>query len=554
MELKKYIIYVDRCVLCQKNNKLNLVSTEDGKHKIRTAAVARNDDIVLARIDKIGSEFKYHMSNACYKNYTHKNQIKKCEMLAAVVQVDTDSSQHPPNPTRKSTRQNNITLTNHSCVVCLKFKSKNVSRTYRISEEDSAVKFLDATRYFQDEVFSKTAHLTDILSVYAADIYYHKLCLRKYFRKYDRAKCEAKRSLNTSDKLLVFNNYIEEIIPELQCGKGFNLTQVSSAVGISNKTVRKYLQQKFRDDVYFSKLKKKTLPTMFWLPSAVQPNDMVDLIRSKDVIIDSAKQLKSSFRSVDFGLADQFCDEGNLKLSWENMNITDDILKFFSVLFSFDIEQFKNYSENADTDEESENFRSKFMKIISVYQIMYYIIHGGKRKTPLHVLNGLSIHHTGRSSTLVKSFNHIGVSVGYDDVLRIKNDIASFIVENCGENIPIPSNFHKNKFTTAAFDNFDHNEATLSRMGSTHDTVSVLFQDESNVIKRKPKISETSVKHGSRSFKIQLPCQKIRDFVRPSKTISLPKDYSIMEYVNGFDPKGANRNVVEFLSSASVSK
>ena len=60
--------------------------------------------------------------------------------------------------------------------------------------------------------------------------------------------------------------------------------------------------------------------------------------------------------------------------------------------------------------------------------------------------------------------------------------MARFVVESSGVDVPFPSNFERSQFTIAAFDNFDHEEATLSGIGGTHDTVGVLFQDDSEYI------------------------------------------------------------------------
>lgn len=107
---------------------------------------------------------------------------------------------------------------------------------------------------------------------------------------------------------------------------------------------------------------------------------------------------------------------------------------------------------------------------------MYYILHNVKKKTPLHITNGIADHDACRSSMLIKNLNHIGVSISYDDVLRYRCDLARFTTENSNGNVPIPSHFDKTKFTIGAFDNFDHNENTMSGLDSTHDTVSVLLR------------------------------------------------------------------------------
>ena len=55
--------------------------------------------------------------------------------------------------------------------------------------------------------------------------------------------------------------------------------------------------------------------------------------------------------------------------------------------------------------------------------------------------------------------------------------MASHVLsQKCGNAVPLPSHFHSNIHTTAAFDNFDHNEHTPS--GSSHDTAAIVIQDE----------------------------------------------------------------------------
>ena len=49
------------------------------------------------------------------------------------------------------------------------------------------------------------------------------------------------------------------------------------------------------------------------------------------------------------------------------------------------------------------------------------------------------------------------------------------IVESSSDVVPFASHFSSYQFTIAVFDNFDHDESTLSGIGDGHDTVSVLF-------------------------------------------------------------------------------
>ena len=107
--------------------------------------------------------------------------------------------------------------------------------------------------------------------------------------------------------------------------------------------------------------------------------------------------------------------------------------------------------------------------------------------------------------------------------------MAAVTVERSENNVPLPSHFDPHVYTTAAFDNFDHEEATLSGICGTHDTVSMLYQEKSVRPPIKPNISDSGVKHGCRFINSELPCQKLKDFIKPAKKPVLPEDYKVSE-------------------------
>ena len=93
----------------------------------------------------------------------------------------------------------------------------------------------------------------------------------------------------------------------------------------------------------------------------------------------------------------------------------------------------------------------------------------------MHVMNSQAIHEAYRNATLITSFNRYGICISYDEVQHHHNDMGRFIVESSSDVVLFPSS---SQFTIAAFDNFDHDEATLSGIGGSHDTVRALFQDD----------------------------------------------------------------------------
>ena len=144
------------------------------------------------------------------------------------------------------------------------------------------------------------------------------------------------------------------------------------------------------------------------------------------------------------------------------------------------------------------------MQVNSLFQIMFYTLNNEKKITPLHIINSEAIYDACKSSTLITSFNHFGLCTSYYELLRFQNDMATFTVESSEETVPFPSHFNREMFTMAAADNFDHEEATLSGIGGSHDTVTVLFQDDGGQTTRRPRISETNVKHGPKTFNAEL--------------------------------------------------
>ena len=172
----------------------------------------------------------------------------------------------------------------------------------------------------------------------------------------------------------------------------------------------------------------------------------------------------------------------------------------------------------------SEN-RSRQMQ--GLFQIMYHDLHQGRKRTPFHIMNNQAIYDACKSKCLITSFSRFGLRSGYDELMRHQNDIASFTVANSTAAIPFPSHFDKRMFTMGAFDNFDHDEANLSGMGGNHDTVTVLFQDDGDSLASKPKRSETNIQHGPKAFNVELKCQEMKQFSKPSKKPDLPEEYTV---------------------------
>ena len=110
--------------------------------------------------------------------------------------------------------------------------------------------------------------------------------------------------------------------------------------------------------------------------------------------------------------------------------------------------------------------------------------HSKKREPPLPVHIGLLIHSQTRQSNLVSDLYNLGLSISYEHVLEIENLTTNAICEQFkADRVVCPPKLRKNIFTTAAYDNIDHNPSSTTAKEAFHGTGISVFQhpDYSNL-------------------------------------------------------------------------
>ena len=259
------------CVICQEDSGFSTTTSENGRKRVCDAAVIRGkDDVVAKRLTCMKQNFVYHMNNKCYKTYTHKKSLDK---LSHGNETDAESEENmrsstrlhaPRDPIDKTEVQMNVY--NKICVVCACKKHNNVYEKFRICEMERARKFLHATRYFQDDVYTRTSDLHDPYSVFGADIYCHKTCISGYLMKYDAALIHPEKR-KSDDKLEIIEQFVQKIMPSLNSGKGYPITELthacnasSSQFEFSNRDIKTYLMNKYGSDISFTKPQEVNKP------------------------------------------------------------------------------------------------------------------------------------------------------------------------------------------------------------------------------------------------------------------------------------------------------
>ena len=159
------------------------------------------------------------------------------------------------------------------------------------------------------------------------------------------------------------------------------------------------------------------------------------------------------------------------------------------------------------------------MKIKSLYQILYYNLHGEKKKRPFHLFTAHNVYKRHKSRQVLIALNKVGVSVGYQ-VKKVRNDLTCFTYfQSKKEGVTNPNHISKDEFTIGVFDNFDNCERpSWSGKFSNHGTALTLFQVKSE--KPPKKSDETQIDYTKVTVEGKIPTKKNSHFLN-QKNIKL---------------------------------
>lgn len=124
----------------------------------------------------------------------------------------------------------------------------------------------------------------------------------------------------------------------------------------------------------------------------------------------------------------------------------------------------------------------------------------------MHALTGLFVYNTTKSKNTITLLNRLGLSISYDDILRIRTGLAAYAKITSQTNVPLPSHFNSESYVTVA----------------------VIFQDFNvNTIQSKPKVSSLSINRRNRTFTTTLKCQELKHLKSLSKIINYSSNYTV---------------------------
>ena len=396
-------VNLQKCVICQKEKRSEKpVSTENGRAKLISASKSSDDGLLTGLTGEELENVGYHLKE-CYKKYilraererkdTEKNEKQKSEEYPEI--------SSPVRSKRQKIDEQS------KCIICNQTKHKNDRQLYRLSEPSRAQAFLDAIKLNLDEVYTRCSIYQSKEDLYAANLMSHKACMNKYLKQFQRDFKDDQDEEDVKDSKDVqeaFENLLSEIDVEK---KGYALSDCRDKLNshlknyqVTNRKLKKMLINHFGQEICFTYPRDRQKSQML-LSSNITSTDVVEMLRSTDVVKACAEKLKKECEEFSFGLSDTYLDAHDIELSLKEYeeNRPESWTIFFDTLFSY--------------CKRSEHIKRK---CDNMFQFVFNIVHNGKEKTPMHISVAQTIHDTCRSKQLVPILNRMEYGISYSEL------------------------------------------------------------------------------------------------------------------------------------------
>ena len=142
-------------------------------------------------------------------------------------------------------------------------------------------------------------------------------------------------------------------------------------------------------------------------------------------------------------------------------------------------------------------------KTLSICQDIVALHSKGKKLTPKGVALGMTLRHMTASSEVSKIVHGLGHAPSYDSLERMETAIAAKQLNYLSsDNLPI--DMQHGTLTSLVCDNIDFAEETLSGVGTTHNTNSIIFQSPGELSQSESSVTATaraSISKRARAFR-----------------------------------------------------
>ena len=491
--------------------------------------------------------------------FTRYADIKNVQSLVA-----SDVYCHK-NCRRKYIKKYNDRIT--KCILC----DNIVSNKYKL-EIDTLKNLLEKSKQDSDDLLSSKLldSYDEVSDVLAKVCYIHTACKISYLG---------------IGIISIRDVYKKELIPLVNdmIHKGYYLTLSEIRDQLQenypqhkfyNWLIQDFLTKQFVGEISICRPYKKNDSIVIY-PSNIETHEIIAKIQNYNSAKNIGIELRNKLLEVDFGLGDSFCDSNDLNESWLSTHMPEALIEFFAGFLNMKkvdlMKQNENVFQESDEDDEEieditydennslieDKIASKPKQIIaqSLFQTLFYSVHRGKEKSPLHVMLAHLIYDKTKSKTLITSLNKLGYCISYSEYRRCRDLLGGYALKKGQtERVPLPSHLNYKDFMVGAIDNFDHEDlSSMSGKHADHDTVTVLFQNYSNKSQlcKKPKVSEFGPLPPS-NLPDKLQCQKLEHYIKPNKKVSLPSIFK--SYPNPQYEDSKKSDVIKLVRNSDLPK
>ena len=138
---------------------------------------------------------------------------------------------------------------------------------------------------------------------------------------------------------------------------------------LTNRKLKSMLIDYHDDEICFTYPKDAKKSQMFF-STRVKSEDIAETLRRNDFIQKCGEYLPEKCQNLDLGLKGSYCSADDIEINFNNLtqNRPKGLEKIFNTLFPYRT-QSVNIKRKSDM----------------IFQIFYYIIHDGRKKTPFHI-------------------------------------------------------------------------------------------------------------------------------------------------------------------------
>lgn len=488
-----------KCIICQKDTNehlrcplytLRLVDpTNVYKSFLDNVQHFRAIDALPVRLyfdaDETAENFASHSASWHKSCHSKFNKTKLERARKAEKRHSTDITER-----RLSKRQ---AFDAEKCVLCVKGVEEGVLHEVQMFKQDTKIRNM-ATELNDTEILSRIS-CGDMI---ASEAKYHLSCLTKLRNRYRTfIRKQNKTEENTDNKMNECRAFIELIRYMEECVIGgtflFKLNEMHSLY------VERLKDLGIRKTINKSRLKAKILEAFPLVQEQSHGQNIVfvfeegmrsmltDALIIRDFSEDALILSKAAaiirndmFNHTGFKFTGSFsegCQESSVPASLKlilSMILNGATLK----------DQSKSDSQACLTIGQMIFFNTK-KKASNAVKTRHVL----EREPPLPVYIGMCVHSRSRNKTLIQQLHKMGLSISYDRVIQLEDQMAISACERFKEDhVVTPACLRKGLFTVGALDNLDHNPSSTTSSASFHGTGISLFQipKESQKGERRP--------------------------------------------------------------------